>query len=573
MKKLTFLFVFIFIIIFVLVEFLNNGKFKVLDVVDFQTIVIDLNHNFQIDSDETISFDELYIPDELSYEDKFLLNYLATREAKHTFLYKYVTYSPETKSITLKDTDYLQFMTDSHLVLNKNAEDKTSFTQKLNELKSQDYVILNTKSKRYHKLTCDTGIKSKNFKLVPVKFVPSDYIPCKSCINVYMPPENVQPEVKTSPQSNIDYGDIKIFPLGLNEVKTPQNSCQTQACKALLNEINSAKQQILFAVYGLHNQDSIFNALVNAKKRGVEIKWVTDYSSSPTDYYPDTKRLSDVLPDIVYDYDDSKSQADKIMHNKFFIFDSKKVFTGSSNITQTDLTGFNANYSVLINSEKIAKYFIDEFNQMYSGKFHTQKDKIEKSPVILNDNTEVSVFFSPQDKIIKNEIIPLINNAKETIDISIFFLTHKQLNDALINAHKRGVKIRIINDATNASNRFSIHKSLRSVGIQVKTENFAGKNHSKIVIIDNEISVIGSLNFTSSGEKSNDENVLVIKNKDIAQDMTKSFNKTWAQIDDKYLEYDPSAESPMSIYSCYDGVDNDFDGKIDGQDEGCRISK
>ena len=210
---------------------------------------------------------------------------------------------------------------------------------------------------------------------------------------------------------------------------------------------------------------------------------------------------------------------------------------------------------------------------MYSGKFHTQKDKIEKSPVILNDNTEVSVFFSPQDKIITNEIIPLINNANKTIDISIFFLTHKQLNDALINAHKRGVKIRIINDATNASNRFSIHKSLRSEGIQVKTENFAGKNHSKIVIIDNEISVIGSLNLTSSGEKSNDENVLVIKNKDIAQDMTKSFNKTRVQIDDKYLEYDPSAESPMSIYSCYDGVDNDFDGKIDGQDEGCRISK
>lgn len=570
LKYFKFLLIICIILIFILFEFLNSGKFKVLDVPDYKTVALDLNHNFQIDENEIIMFDELYIPDTLSSEDKFLLEYLANQEARHFLLYKYVSFDSETKSIIVNDKDFLKFMTDSHLVLNFSLKDETAFNQKLKELKSNDYVILNIKSKRYHKLNCDTGIKSKNFKLVPVKFVPKDYIPCKSCINVYIPPEDTNTELSAKPQGVIDEGDIKIFPLGLNEIKSPQNSCQTEACKVLLNEINSAKDEILFAVYGLHNQDSIFNALINAQKRGIKIKWVSDYSTSPEDYYPDTKRLAEFLPDVNYDYNENKSQANKLMHNKFFIFDSQKVFTGSSNITQTDLTGFNANYSVLIDSKDIAKYYSDEFYQMYKGKFHNQKDIITKSPVILNDNTEISVYFSPKDKIITNKLIPLINNAKSTIDISIFYLTHKVLKDTLINANNRGVNIRIINDATNASNQFSVHKELRSNGIRVKTENFAGKNHSKIVIIDNETTVLGSMNFTSGGEKANDENVLIIKNPKIAEQMTQSFNKTWAQIDDKYLNLDPPAESPMSIYSCHDGVDNDFDGKVDGQDEGCQ---
>ena len=123
LKYLKLLFVFILIFLFILVFFINFGKYKVLDVPDYKTAVLDLNHNFQIDSDEAITFDELYIPDTLSSEDRFLLEYLALREAQHFLLHKYVTYEPETKSIQLNDTDFLQHMTSSHLVLNSNSKD------------------------------------------------------------------------------------------------------------------------------------------------------------------------------------------------------------------------------------------------------------------------------------------------------------------------------------------------------------------------------------------------------------------------------------------------------------------
>ncbi len=578
MKYLKILVVILIVCLIFFVQVLNSRKYKVLDVIDYRTVVIDLNKNFQKDEGEIITFGELYIPDDINTEDKFLLNFLADKEALHFLMNKFVNYSSETNSVTINNNDFAKFMTDSHLVMNSKALQEDDFKQKLNELKAQNFVLVNTKSKRYHKLNCDTGVTSRNYKLVPLKTLTEDYIPCKSCIDVAPPRNNSsnpksKSETKPLPQKPISDGDIKVFPIGLNEIKEPQNACTTQACLALLNEINSAKTQILFAVYGFHNQDKIVDALIKAKDRGVEVKWVTDYSSGDTDYYPDTRKLEEILTDVRDDYSDNKTYSSKLMHNKFFIFDGEKVFTGSSNITQTDLTGFNANYAVLINSKDIAEIYIDEFNQMFSGKFHTLKDKLQKDTVTFSDGTEVSVFFSPQDKIITNQLIPLIDKAKNSIDISIFCLTHKKLKDALINAHRRGVKIRIINDATNASNKHSIHHDLRNSGIAVKTENYAGKNHSKIMIIDDVYSVIGSMNFTSSGENYNDENAVVIKNSSLAKEMTKSFDVTWKQIPDEYLRKDPSAESLQSINSCFDGVDNDFDGNIDMQDEGCKVRK
>ena len=65
------------------------------------------------------------------------------------------------------------------------------------------------------------------------------------------------------------------------------------------------------------------------------------------------------------------------MHNKFFIFDNQKVWTGSANITGTDLTGFNANYAILINSNEVANIYLKEFEQMYENKFHKEKSKIQ----------------------------------------------------------------------------------------------------------------------------------------------------------------------------------------------------
>ena len=49
------------------------------------------------------------------------------------------------------------------------------------------------------------------------------------------------------------------------------------------------------------------------------------------------------------------------------------------------------------------------------------------------------------------------------------------------------------------------------------------------------------------------------------------FEYLWDKISDKYLIQVPRAEGQESLGSCFDGIDNDFDRRVDKADEGCFI--
>ncbi len=186
-----------------------------------------------------------------------------------------------------------------------------------------------------------------------------------------------------------------------------------------------------------------------------------------------------------------------------------------------------------------------------------------------NPSQSVLIAFSPQDDAVDNAVLPLLKSANQSIDIAMFFLTHKTLTKELVNAHKRGVKVRIILDATGAANGYSKHQYLREHGIAIKIENWGGKMHMKSALIDNRHLIIGSMNWTSAGASKNDENTIVINNFSQAKKFRNFFEKLWLSIDNKWLNGLPQAESLESFGSCSDGIDNDFDHQVDSKDKGC----
>ena len=58
-------------------------------------------------------------------------------------------------------------------------------------------------------------------------------------------------------------------------------------------------------------------------------------------------------------------------------------------------------------------------------------------------------------------------------------------------------------------------------------------------------------------------------NSDAAKYLKKVFLYEWDRIPDKWLTNYPRAEGWESIGSCEDGIDNDYDGLIDKDDNGC----
>lgn len=586
MKKISITLLILFFLSFVFYQTQKSAEFKVLKIVSPIQIVVDKNQNNVEDDDETIILENIESfnvkPDgaqaklarklKISDEDAIGLGFLAENFAKETLEGKKVRL--EKSLIIVDNKNYSKMLLDSGLAFKNGTSPSSELFKKVEKVRKLKLVILNNKNHKYHKLTCKYGVLAHNSQLMPAMQLPKDAKPCKFCLvkhQEYKKYEKSNKKAKKSgyydeipyiksPSTSFESSSIKIFLSDMTKVLKPSNTCTTSMCRALVEEINSAKNSIDFAIYGYTKVPAIQNALQNAQKRGVKIRFVYDLDKKCQNIYPDTNYLANILADSNHDL------TDKLMHDKFFVFDRKTVLTGSANISNTDMSGFNSNAVAVIKSEKIAEIYSEEFEQMYFGKFHKQKSKISNKT-----DGEISVYFSPKDKAITSQVIPLVDGAQKYIYIPAFLITHKELTQSLIEAHNRGVAVKVILDATNTHSSASKLKLLRQNGIQVKTENFAGKLHSKSVIIDDCYTIIGSMNFSKSGENENDENLIIIKNREIAQFYKTFFQYMWQRIPDKWLKLNARSESYDSVGSCNDGIDNDFDGKIDKNDDSCKV--
>lgn len=400
--------------------------------------------------------------------------------------------------------------------------------------------------------------------------------------------------------------------------KKPGDRCEDAACKSLLEVIDSSKTSLEFAIYGIRKQKIIYDAILRAKARGVNVRGVVDMDASNRTYYDDTVPLMEALGTVRtdYEYDARKKSKERpydpsfekcerpvgfegplqclgydfgdscivqataarkpitfegaIMHNKYVVVDNSRVWMGSMNLSDSGTGGYNANVVVQVDSPVVAKWYVEEFEQMWRDeRFHDDKIATGPKATTLADGTGVEVYFTPQDDPMKKAVRPLLQNAKRSIDIGVFYLTHKHVTKDLLDAHARGVKVRIILDATSVTNEYSKHEILRVAGIPVKIENWGGKMHMKAAVIDGEHLIAGSMNWTSAGEGENDENTMILHNKRMAADWTAAFDKMWTSIPDKWLQGRPDPEGKESGTACTDGSDNDFDNLRDAEDPGC----
>ena len=386
---------------------------------------------------------------------------------------------------------------------------------------------------------------------------------------------------------------IKFYYIRARDYSAPSFRTRTQAGKELIKMINSANYSIDFAFYGFSYQDDILNALLAAKARGVIIRGIVDENVFGKNDYTGTHKVikklgqdivkSDYIADVnkkknidsglqKYKYDFFYGH---IMHNKFCIVDNSKVWVGTVNVSTTGTGGYNENVAVIIQSSNIASYYKKEFEQMYlEQKFHENKTEIFSQEGINVGDTSVRVYFSPSKRIINDGILQEIKKANNYIYVSMFLITNEKIVKELINAHQRGVDVKLITEANHAMQKYSLHENLRKAGIPVKVENWAGKMHSKTAVIDDNTIISGSANWTNSAFYHNDENLSVYSNiPKQAKYLKKEFLLSWKSIPDKWLHANPKPEGEDSPMSCFDGMDNDYNGLIDADDPACKNVK
>jgi phosphatidylserine/phosphatidylglycerophosphate/cardiolipin synthase-like enzyme len=134
----------------------------------------------------------------------------------------------------------------------------------------------------------------------------------------------------------------------------------------------------------------------------------------------------------------------------------------------------------------------------------------------------IEVHFSPKGGCTE-AVIKELNAANETVLVQAYSFTSVPIAKALLAAHKRGVKVEVILDKSQKTEKYSEADFLVNVGIPVQIDAKHSIAHNKIMVIDGQTVVTGSFNFTTAAEEHNAENLLVIRDKILAGKYTENW--------------------------------------------------
>lgn len=139
------------------------------------------------------------------------------------------------------------------------------------------------------------------------------------------------------------------------------------------------------------------------------------------------------------------------------------------------------------------------------------------------------VYFSPGDECL-HAIQRLLRSARRTVDVCVFTITDDRLADALIDVHRRGVAIRIITDNAKAEDLGSDIGRFEEAGMAVRVDQSPFHMHHKFAVVDYEILLTGSYNWTRGAAHDNAENLIVTTETRLVSSFMAHFDRIWKSL-------------------------------------------
>lgn len=311
-------------------------------------------------------------------------------------------------------------------------------------------------------------------------------------------------------------GDIEFY-TGPQEVGGPDD-----LRGVIVKFIDGATRRLDIAVQELDSME-IAEAIIRARQRKVFVRLVLE-----SDYLTVTRGLSEpfvsnirtrneinrlIHAAILRSKINVKSDFNtSIFHQKFIIRDYTELLTGSTNFTDTG-TSTNLNHLVLIRDKKIAKIYSREFKEIMQGHFGKLNEGHDpRPPDVTVSGVPVRVLFAP-DHSPEMEIMKQMLKARRRVDFAIFtFAQSSGIDDTMIALSKAGKKIRGALDAKQANQEWAATHPLKSAGVKlfkVSQQGALRKLHHKLMVIDKQVVVAGSFNYTGPANNLNDENIII----------------------------------------------------------------
>lgn len=292
---------------------------------------------------------------------------------------------------------------------------------------------------------------------------------------------------------------------------------------ALVADLDAAQRTIDVASFDF-DLDSVAQALLRAKARGVKIRVVADLDANqdaPT-FVAATDKLEKAGIPITFD------ERAAFMHNKFAIVDDATVWTGSWNLTVND-TYRNNNNALRFAVPQLTENYKRRFEQLFAGQMGSRAPKDTPNPsVALPNDVKVENYFSPSGGA-AGAIEKRLRGASKSIRVLAFSYTSDEQARVLMDKAKAGVKVQGVFEARNAQGSGAEYGALKKAGLDVWQDGNCYVMHHKVYILDAQTVITGSYNFTASAERENDENLLIVDDPTLANFYNQEFDRIYAQ--------------------------------------------
>jgi len=139
----------------------------------------------------------------------------------------------------------------------------------------------------------------------------------------------------------------------------------------------------------------------------------------------------------------------------------------------------------------------------------------------------LGVYFTPPANAAV-AIVKAIDASEREVLVQAYGFTHNAIAQALVRAHERGVRVRVLLDQKSQSSNRYVIGVLTDAQIDLRQDGKHAIAHNKVMVIDQAIVITGSFNFTNSAASRNAENFLVLKSEDLAEQYRLQWQNHWA---------------------------------------------
>ena len=148
---------------------------------------------------------------------------------------------------------------------------------------------------------------------------------------------------------------------------------------------------------------------------------------------------------------------------------------------------------------------------------------------LRQEATRVAAYFSPGESC-RNTIVQQLEHATTKLRICVFTISDDRITDAIVQAHRKGVDVRVLTDNDKSLDLGSDIERLAREKISIRMDNTSNHMHHKFMVTDDKTLITGSYNWTVSAARYNHENILLTEEPGAVKVFLHQFERLWGEM-------------------------------------------